>query len=135
MPDAPTTQTLPPQVLLPPAEKLDALERAIHAFIEDEIEPITRSVFSASNYEDEQEVTFEDVGRLVTWARDVRRFHIEPLLEHLQNLEEAVLDDLPNIVHAGKQELAPKFDKRGYRRDYEREYAAALRGGKAGGES
>jgi hypothetical protein len=109
---------------LPDAEKLDTLERAIHAFIEEEISPVTEAVFKACNYEGAQTVTFEQVGRLVTWARDVRRFHIEPLLEHLQNFEEAVLDDLPNIALVGKQELTPKFDDHGYRRDPERAFFA-----------
>jgi len=126
-------KAVPPPELLPPPEKLDALERAIHAFIEEQIEPVTYAVFAACNYEDEQAVTFEEVGRLVTWARDVRRFHIKPLLEHLQNLEEAILDELPNIAIAGKQELGPKFNNHGYRHDYEREYyTLTTRGGAAG---
>jgi hypothetical protein len=124
MPDDPTTQTLPRPDLLPSPEKLDTLERAIHAFIEEEIQPVTHAVFEACNHQGEQTVTFEQVGRLASWARDVTRFHIEPLLEHFQNLEEAVLDDLPTIVHAGKQELLPKFDKHGHPVNHELEYIA-----------
>ena len=69
--DLPDSSPTPLPPALPSPEALDAFERAIHGFIESEIEPVTHAVFRACNYEGEQAVTFEQVGRLVTWARDL----------------------------------------------------------------
>ena len=118
--------TIPPQDLLPSPERLDALECAIHAFIEEEVQAVTYAVFGAVNYEGEQAVTFEQVGKLATWARFIRSIHLEPLVEHFRNLEKTVLDDLSVIVVEGEQQVLPEFDEHGYRRDPEREYAQML---------
>ena len=58
---------------LPSAETLKEAWDTVHAAVEFLIEPIARSVIAVGNDAKPNAVDYEQIGRLLTWAENVRR--------------------------------------------------------------
>jgi hypothetical protein len=67
-------------------------------------------VLAVTNFEDDQEVTFDQVGRLLGWCDDVRGL-LECSLRDLSVIEKSLID-LARIASEGRGDV-PHFDEQG----------------------
>jgi hypothetical protein len=103
---------------LPDADALSDAWTALADVEEHVLDPIMHSVFRALNYEGEQTITFDQIGRLAAFARE-----IEGMAAGIQKLakttQEACLNDLPPIAKTGNNPHQPRFTPFGTRMHYE----------------
>ncbi len=93
---------------LPNAAELKAAWTALADVEEQLLEPTMRSVFEALNYSGEQQITFEQIGRLAAWADDVQAI-AGSIVYRAANVKEAAVRDLPSIADEGRNPNAPRF--------------------------
>ena len=97
---------------LPTPEELDAFFGRLMD-VEEELDAMSRRAFAVTNYEEEQEVTFEHIGSLVVFADDLRRhaLHVRRLAD---KLERVAINELDPIRRDGRQMNVPQFDRWGH---------------------
>jgi hypothetical protein len=106
-----TVQTVPQ---LPTADELSDAWAKLADVEEDTLKPIMRSVFEALNFEGEQKITFEQIGRLGAWASEIEPM-AKRIAEQAGKVQEAALSDLPPIATEGSNPHEPRFDRWGTR--------------------
>ena len=100
--------TAPP---LPTPAELSKLWQRL-ADTEDAVKAQVARAFQAANYEDEQRITYADIGALAIFARDLGRFG-EELAELGERLNATLFNDLDLIVLDGRQGSIPQVDEHG----------------------
>ena len=108
-----------PDPNLPDRSELDACWDKLADF-EEELGDLARRVFSATNFQEEQEVTDEHIASLAVFARRIRK-RAEAIAELAQKIETATLNDLETIRLEGSQINVPQFDEDG-RANFEGKY-------------
>jgi hypothetical protein len=94
---------------LPTPAELKALWSRL-ADVHDEVETASHRVLAASNFSEEQDVTYDHVGSIAVFARDVQNVGTS-LLELGKMVELTARKDLETSRREGKQENVPKFDE------------------------
>lgn len=80
------------------------------------LDPILHSVFEALNFEGEQSITFDQIGRLGAWADSIEAT-ASGIARLAANVKETAFSDLPAIATSidGNNPHAPRFDRWGTR--------------------
>ena len=76
------------------------------------VEPLSSRVFEAINFEGEQEVTLADIGALVVFADDLRKWS-EDWAELAAKLAQVAVDDLATIEMEGEQVNVARYNRYG----------------------
>lgn len=86
----------------------------LYTFEKETLRPLLYRVFGAANFEGEQTVTHEQIGRLTIWATEIATL-TGAMKADVENLQEAVVRDFTSIINDGKQCDEPHFDRFGRR--------------------
>jgi hypothetical protein len=96
---------------LPSVEELDAtFGKLMDA--DDELGGVVTRVLKVANHEGEQEVTWEQIGSIATFADNVRLMG-DRLTEVARQLAATAVRDLEPILREGRQINVPRFDEDG----------------------
>jgi hypothetical protein len=102
---------------IPSQEVLDELESALHAVWEFLVQPVANAVNRVADVGEANSITFDDIGRLITWT-DAVRMHAVAILDEAARVVIVAHDS--DVIARGFEGNGTMFSEYGVPNDRER---------------